>query len=259
MLYRLLILSLFFGPGMAQGTTILVPQIGDGSGFMTEFNFVNFSSTTNRVEVRAYDNNGAPLSILSSQASPFEGQQAVDVRGMEIAGFGSAQLQTFSENRDQVKIGYAEITSTFDEPFGVEAVFRRMSPVGALITSASVLPQPLTREFSFLAFSNSFARTGIALVNPQEEGEIVVTLTLLDRFGTIVGEKTVTLPPRGKIVQFIDESTAAADLFPELAGQSFSGTMEVRASAPVAVTLIKTEGPQFFFTTQTLQAARDIF
>lgn len=243
---------------MAQGATVIVPQIGDGSGFMTEFNFVNFSATTNRVEVRAYDNDGNPWSVLSSQASPFEGQQAVDVRGVEIAGFGSSQLQSFSENRDQVKVGYAEITSDFDEPFGVEAVFRRMSPAGALVTSASVLPQPLTREFSFLAFANSFARTGIALVNADAENQVDVTLKLLDRFGTVVGEKTLSLAPRAKIVQFIDESTVAADLFPELASQDFSGTMEGRATGPIGVTLIKTEGPQFFFTTQTLQAARDL-
>jgi hypothetical protein len=253
--YNTLVFTLLTGLGLAANNTVYIPQIGFGEGLETTFTFLNFSATTNRLEIRAYDSDGNEVDLLYRPGSPFEDEIAVDTLGVEVAGFGSAEAVTFS---DVFSVGYAEIESDLSEPFGVEVVFRRVSPTGALLTSTSILPQPLSKAFSFLAFSDSFARTGVALVNPADNAQSAnVTLTLLDRFGGEKGKAVVVLSPGAKFSQFIDEASAQAVLFPELQQEQFSGTIEVRADVPVAVAILRTEGPQFFFTTQTVQQPRN--
>jgi hypothetical protein len=251
----LLFLVLFGGLAMAKTETVYIPQIGYGDGFETTFSFMNFSATTNRVEIRAFSPEGDPAELLRRAGSPFEDESAAAVIGVEVAGFGSAVAQTLS---DSFQLGYAEIDSDFDEDFGIELVFRRFSG-SRLITSTSILPLPASTAFSFLAFSDSFARTGLALVNPKEnESEAEVTMLLYDNLGLLRGTAEVTLQSGHRFSQFIDESTPAADLFPEIAGEEFSGTIEVRSDVPVAVAILRTEGAEFLFTTQTVQQARDV-
>jgi hypothetical protein len=242
--------------GLAETETVYIPQIGYGDGFETTFSFMNFSATTNRVEIRAFGPDGNPAELLLRNGSPFEGESAAEVIGVEVAGFGSAVAETFS---DSFQVGYAEIESDFDEGFGLELVFRRFGANDRLITSTSILPQPTSTAFSFLAFSDSFARTGVALVNPAANGSAAeVTMLLYDSFGNLLDTAEVTVQSGHRFSQFIDESTPAADLFPEIAAEEFSGTIEVRSDVPVAVTIIRTEGAEFLFTTQTVQQARDV-
>jgi hypothetical protein len=257
-IYGILILTLCGGLGFAETETVYIPQIGYGDGFETTFSFMNFSATTNRVEIRAFDPEGAPAELLRKDGSPIGGNTSAspaEVIGVEVAGFGSAVAETLS---DSFQVGYAEIDSDLGEDFGLELVFRRFDG-DDLITSTSILPQPTSTAFSFLAFSDSFARTGVALVNPAANGsEANVTMILYDNFGNLRGTAEVTLQSGHRFSQFIDESTQAADLFPEIAGEEFSGTVEVRSDVPVAVTIIRTEGAQFLFTTQTVQEARNV-
>jgi len=241
---------------LAETETVYIPQIGYGDGFEPTFSFMNLSSTTNRVEIRAFDPQGAPAKLLLRGGSPFEDASAVEVVGVEVAGFGSATAETFS---DGFQVGYAEIESDFGEDFGLELVFRRFGANNRLITSTSILPQPTSQAFSFLAFSDLFARTGVALVNPADnETAANVTMELYDSLGNLRGTASVVLQAGHRFSQFIDEATPAADLFPEIAAEQFSGTIEVRSDVPVAVTIIRTEGTEFLFTTQTVQQARKV-
>ena len=255
-IYAILVLTFFCGLGLAETETVYVPQIGFGDGFETTFSFMNFSATTNRVEIRAFDPEGVPAELLLRRGSPFEDESAAEVVGVEVAGFGSAIAETFS---DSFQVGYAEIESDFGEDFGLELVFRRFGANDRLITSTSILPQPTSTAFSFLAYSDSFARTGVALVNPAaNNAAATVNMILYDSLGDLVGTAEVVLQSGHRFSQFIDESTPAADLFPEIASEDFSGTIEVRSDIPVAVTIIRTEGAEFLFTTQTVQQARAV-
>jgi hypothetical protein len=254
-IFGILILTLCNGLGLAETETVYIPQIGYGDGFETTFSFINSSATTSRVEIRAFDAEGAPAKLLRKGGSPFEDTVAAEEIGVEIAGFGSATAETFS---DSFQVGYAEVDLNFGEGFGLELVFRRFDG-SRLITSTSILPQPTSKAFSFLAFSDSFARTGVALVNPAANDTAAeVTMTLFDNLGNLRGTAEVTLQSGHRFSQFIDEATPAADLFPEIAAEEFSGTIEVRSHVPVAVTIIRTEGAEFLFTTQTVQQARNV-
>jgi hypothetical protein len=254
-IYRLLVFAIFIGVGMAQGQTVFVPQIAFGNGIETEFIIINNSEDMNRVLVKAYDDSGDPVNLLLADASPFSPRTAVDQLGVEMAGKGVANMFTFSETPDQTTIGYAEIVSDFDAPFGVEVAFRTFDSTGStLLGTTSVLPQPLTQEFSIIAYNNSFASTGFALLNPpSNSGPATVTLTLYDHFGVMVDKSEVVLEVGQKLAKFLSEEP----FFPgTLAGEDdFVGSVEVSSDVPVSVTVIKLEDGSFF-TTQTVQPSR---
>lgn len=247
----LLFAVLLSGTALGQADTH-VAQVGTGQGFETSFNFMNLSSTTSRVSVQVFDNSGDPLPILSLDPGPFGDPFGAAETGLEIAGLGSASLATFPD--PDVLVGYA-VVQVDQGAVGFEVVFRRFDGSGVLVTTTSVLPEPLTQAFSFVAFSNSFANSGIALLNPVENGVTAnLEVEIYNNQGNLIGIRGVALPPGEKIARFINED----ELFPELAGQQFTGSVEVRSDLPVAVTIIKLEGNQGFFTTQTVQPAREI-
>jgi hypothetical protein len=257
-IYRLLLLTLFCGLGLASGDTVYIPQFGHGAGFQTSLTFMNFSSTTNRLEVRTYAEDGTPANLLLRPESPFEQMAAVDTIGVEVAGYGTTSAESYSEDLNAVTVGYAEIDSDFSEGFAVEAVFRRFSDTDVLLTTTSVLPNPAMMQFSFFAFIDSFSRSGVALMNPDLENAATVNMKLLDRFGILVAELDVSLAAGAKIARFLDEDPLFDAYFQSIAGQDFTGSVEVSADRPVAITVIKTEGSEGFFTTQTIQSAREI-
>jgi hypothetical protein len=254
LIYRLIIFALFVGVGFAQGQTIYIPQIAHGNGIETEFNFINLSEDMNRIGVRAFDNDGNPVNLLLADASPFLPMQAVEELGSEIPGLGVAQLRTYSETPDMVVVGYAEIYSDFDAPFGVEVAFRSFAQDGTLVTTTSVLPQPVSDAFSIIAYNNDFASSGFALLNPpSSDGSATVDMALYDHFGVMLGETTVVLEPGEKIARFLSEDPLFDDI---LAGvDDFIGSVEVISDIPVSVTVIKLEEGDFF-TTQTVQPSR---
>jgi hypothetical protein len=146
--------------------------------------------------------------------------------------------------------------SDFDAPFGVEVAFRTFDSTGeTLLTTTSVLPQPLTDEFSIVAYNNSFASSGFALLNPpSNSGSATVELTLYDHFGMMVAETEVVLEAGEKLARFLNEDPFFKDA---LAGEDdFIGSVDVSSDVPVSVTVIKLEDGGRFFTTQTIQPGR---
>ena len=265
MLYRriipkLLIPLLFFGAALAQVEVevIYIPQVGHGGGLETVFNFMNGSNMLNRVTLETYDNAGEPANLLLRRESPFEEEAAVDSLGLEVSGLGTTAAVSSNEDSNQVDVGYALIYSDWGEDFGVEVVFQQFNSQGSLTATTAIIPLPPTDAFSFVAFSNSFAKTGIALlIPPDAEEDAEVTLTLFDNTGTWLGDAVVELGPGEKIAQFLNEE----GLFPdELADGEFTGSCEVRSPNPVAVTILKQSGSSSnpLLSTQTVQDPRVI-
>ncbi|HUG44797.1 MAG TPA: hypothetical protein VMN76_11220 [Acidobacteriota bacterium] len=252
MLKRFILICLFSTPAFGQSSEVLVPLTGHGLGFETTFTVVNISATTTRVEIEAFSDVGAPLSVLEKPASPFEPASATDRLGLELAGLGNGEAASLGANPESLQVGWARVTS--DGPIGVEVVFRRRDAEGRLLTSASVLPQPSSSELSLIAFANPFARTGLALLNGGNQAASVEAF-LFNRFGELLGVRELVIGPQSRIQQFVDEDS----FFPELFGRDFTGSIEIRSSSPLAVTVIKLEGgAQAFFTTQTVQPARPL-
>jgi len=246
------VVFLLAGVSLAAGDIVYVPQVGHGAGFETSFVFMNLSATTNRLEVRAYDSDGLPVDLLKDPGSALVTPSEANVIGVEVPGYGVSEAVTLNADINTLQVGYAEVSSDLDEPFGVEAVFRTYSGSN-LVTATSVLPVDPARQFSFIAYADGWNRTGIALLNPAGNGAAAdVTMTLLDKNGDEADELVVNLAAGGKTTLFIDE--LFADYFST--ADDFLGSVEVDSTQPVTATILKFEGA--FMTTQTIQPSRDM-
>ena len=243
---------LFAGMMLAESEIVYVPQVGHGAGFETSFVFMNLSATTNRLEVKAFDSNGLPVELLKNPGSALETPYSANVIGVEVPGYGISEAVTLNADTNSLQVGYAEISSDFGEPFGVEAVFRTYSG-NSLVTATSVLPVEPVERFSFIAYSDGWNRSGIALLNPAEnEAAADVTVTLMNRFGDIEDELILNLDAGVKTTLFVDELFSA---YFSTAGD-FMGSVEINSTEPVTATILKFEGS--FMTTQTVQPERGI-
>jgi hypothetical protein len=130
-------------------------------------------------------------------------------------------------------IGWASITSTTE--IGVVTVLKYLQVPGDVVTSTSILPDPMTEAFSFLAQHRAPASTALALLNPSETETATVSVKLYKRDGEFQEERTIQLSPRGKVVQFLNEG----ELFTNL--DIFFGTAEVSSTLPLAAMIIEVE------------------
>jgi len=234
----------------AEDDIVYVPQVAHGQGLETTFVFMNLSATTNRLEIKAFDSDGLAVELLRDPGSALVPPSTSTVLGVEVPGYGVSEAVTLTASAQDLKVGYAEVSSDFNEPFGVEAVFKTYSG-NTLDTASSVLPVDPANSFSFIAYADGVNRTGIALLNPAENGVASdVTMTLLNDNGDEVDELVVPLESGAKTTLFIDE--LFSDYF-STAG-AFLGSVEVDSTQPVTATILKFEGE--FMTTQTIQPSR---
>ncbi|MGI8783448.1 MAG: hypothetical protein ACR2L2_07360 [Acidobacteriota bacterium] len=250
MIRRGILFAFLLGVGasaaLAQPKTILIPQLAHGQGNVSEILFINLTNTTNLIDVRTYDNSGAPINLLSNFSSPLgQGATAVSASGVELAGLGIAFLRTASAAPNTLQIAWAEVSSS--GPVAVEIVISILDANQKLLSATSVLPQPLTAAFSFATVFSQTVGTGVALVNPKTSLQSAnIRLRLFDRFGQFLGEQTVTLAPGGKTSRFVHE------LFTGLS--NFAGSVDVRSDVPVGVMVLRVEG--LHLTTQQLLPPR---
>lgn len=236
----------------AEEEIVYVPQVAHGQGLETTFVFMNLSATTNRLEIKAFDSAGLPVELLQDPGSALVPPSTSTVLGVEVPGYGVTEAITLTASAQDLAVGYAEVSSDFDVPFGVEAVFKTYAG-NALDTASSVLPVEPMNKFSFIAYADGVNRTGIALLNPAENGAAAdVTMTLLNNNGDEVDELIVPLESGAKTTLFIDE--LFADYF--AASGDFLGSVEVDSTQPVTATILKFEGT--FMTTQTIQPSRSM-
>ncbi len=248
----LIVILFLAGVVLAGGDIVYIPQVAHGQGLETTFVFMNLSATTNRLEIRAFDSNGLPVELLKDPGSALVPPSTSTVLGVEVPGYGVTEAITLTSSAQELKVGYAEVSSDFDEPFGVEAVFKTYAG-NTLDTASSVLPADPMNGFSFIAYADGVNRTGIALLNPAgNEAAADVTMTLLNNNGDEVDEMAVSLEPGSKTTLFIDELFAG---YFATAGD-FLGSVEIDSTRPVTATILKFEGS--FMTTQTIQPSRSL-
>lgn len=209
-------------------------HLADGQGQTTLITLNNLTSEVAEGEVRLFDGDGQPLTVL------VEGFPAVvrSVIPFTIAANASVRIQTLGGTT--LKAGWARVTS--NRPIAGSSIFQfgeggdiffeagvgdaRATGKASVFVSRTGMPADPGRQFS----------TGFALGNPSGETATVTLRLRNNTAGAVLGTVTLTLPANGHIARFIQE------VFPDLAPLGFEGTLEVESSVPLVVTALRTQG-----------------
>lgn len=228
----------------AFGETMYVPHIVTGKDlqlslrFQTLFEVLNLSDNQIEIRVELVSDDGDPLKVFET-GGLIGGLQFVSEMEFELPGYGGEVLRTTLIPMNVGRgTGWAKFESS--GPIHITAVLRSWSQEDFhIVTATSVVSVDLTQEFStFARFRHLHsAGTGIALLNPfQSETEVV--FHLISQFGEVLGERSITLEPMGKISQFFDE----VPLFDDVGNERGSPVaVEVRSSQPVSAVAIRVD------------------
>lgn len=212
--------------------TSYLSQIGDGpipgnGAFQTTIVVSNLTNSTARGALSLFASDGTPLML------PFNGNMRSNVQ-FAIPPFGSVTLETDGTS-DPVKVGYGQIVS--EAPVEGTAIFRVIQNDGSIETEAGVG----STESRFSAVGsvqkevNGNFDSGIAVVNTSDQ-DADAEIFAIDFNGTVVAinEDILDLGPGEHIARFLGQ------IFDELAGQDFTGTISIRSDVPLAVVILRT-------------------
>lgn len=196
----------------------------------TTFVVVNLSTRPVQGWVTAYTSTGDLMKAFGIS------WPVVSIRPIAEQGFISPPLgqrfvstrTTFLSDETEFQVGWAEIVS--DGAIGI-VVQLTWSKAGRIITTTSLLPDPLTTNFSTYAQVSLSSATGVALLNPSSV-PTQVRIAIYDSEGNFLDQRRIILPPKNKIAQFLNEG----ELFTEL--QLLQGSVEVSSPVPLAATAI---------------------
>lgn len=179
---------------------------------------------------------GAQLEFFQSDGSPFaleltNGQQGSSFTFTVPPG-GSTFLT--SKGTGGLTAGYARVNST--APLGGTLLYSLRDAVGSVTTEAGVGASKAVRHFSIPVLFGGGADTGIAIANPLS-GSADLQLWLKDNSGAIVQESAQNLAAGQHLAAFVSQFFDVLNGMP-----SFSGTMEITASAPVFAIALKQQG-----------------
>jgi len=189
--------------------TYYFPHLAFGGGFETSLTYVNYSAQSVRCQTTFFSDSGGLLPV------PFAGAAVTD-RTDDLGPGGSIHVQTSSGIRP-LTTGWAQAHCT--APLKASLLYRFFSqgiPQGEATVNAVTAP-----DTEFVTFAES--RTGVAWANPSASTALV-TITALDSTGLFLGSTTVTLPPNAH---------GAANIGPLLNLSSFSGSIQIAATAPI--------------------------
>jgi hypothetical protein len=138
----------------------------------------------------------------------------------------------------EVTAGWARVTATGS--FSVTELWQFTDASGELINQVGVAPSPTTTSLRLFAFirQESEAKTGIAVANPSNTEESVLSVRRLSPEGEPLEERTILLGPLKHSVSFLDEDPYFSEL------TNFEGTVEIVATAPIAAVAARLDGGQ---------------
>jgi hypothetical protein len=159
------------------------------------------------------------------------------------ANFGATTIETTGASAPAV-VGYAKaqpVASTTPTGFAILGLRQN----GVLVTETAVPGTTAITSVRTFAEVNGPINTGLAIVNPSS-ASVVVSFNFTDQAGNDFGQNSFTLAANAHIARFFSEA-------PFGLRSGFIGTFTVNASAPIAVTAVRTlvnERSQFLMTTQ---------
>jgi hypothetical protein len=229
---------------------MFVPQVVAGreanSGLVlkTTFHMWNLSNSEVTGQIDLFQNSGEPMNGFHVIVGPPAQPGYVSSANFDIPANGSFMASTATEWYAPVEdipllIGWAKITSS--APIGLVvtlAALNRDEFKSYTVASSTSLTANTLTAFSTFGLIDYQAATGLALLNPSEAEERKVHVTVFDNFGFQRGERTLTLPPHGKIVQFLHEGS----FFPELNDKAIRGPLTVTADGPIAAAAVRVDG-----------------
>src|SRR5262249_14913702 len=127
--------------------------------------------------------------------------------------------------------GYAVVTPDVGSVSPAGTAIFQFTDQGQVVTEASAAAtQPTKRARIFV--DHTIGRTGLAVAKPGKL-PAPLTLGLVDRFGTLKGTTTKTVPAGAHLAQLGDE------LFSGYLTDGFNGLLEIQSSTPVSAITIK--------------------
>jgi hypothetical protein len=225
------------GQNWAQSVDYFIPQVADGGGFKTFFTVTNLSASTNAqffiqvVTDPAYSLNPLLLNIPGQTGGRSSGTVAIQPGG---------QVTLSTVGGSSLSVGWADITSS---NVGVSAVYVVLDGMGNVTGAAGVLPQASQASTTVIGLIKPNAKTGVAVLNPSAN-TAHITFKLVDAGGGPVStDRSVTLAPLTRIVQFFNESPLFTDV------TDFDGSVQIDSDVPVQILTIRLDFPSISIST----------
>ncbi len=217
-----------------------------------------FEARETEFEIVTCSEEGEPLNMMAVPAGP-QGHLTTSYITKTIPPNDTFQVNSLNDNPDsQIDVGYAIVRSL---GFVVPEVIFNIRRGNGFLTSTNVPILPILTATSFFADIDEATplNTGIAFFfpsefdtlggDPPEPGVVraMIELFLLDEQGEIVAETEFTVDRGHKTDDFLGQFFAGqlGDIT-----QPFQGSLEIRASHPVAILPLRQEG--LVLTTQAL-------
>jgi hypothetical protein len=205
--------------------TRILPQFAFGGGWYSAIYFTNTSPNALSFPVRFITDNGTPLSV------PAVGSATTVV----LPARGAAVIE--APNTGPLTLGYVAV----DLPDAVAAygVFRQ-SVQGYPDQEAVVPLSGSSATTCTLAWDDRSVSTAVAVVNPSSQ-DAVLTVTLRDDFGQLIGASSVALAAGNKVALFLRQMPGLSGMV----GKRGSADVSVSQGAAVAVLGLRFNGPAF--------------
>jgi hypothetical protein len=213
---------------------LIFPHLAAGEGYRTQLVLINRGPETSSGPVRFVASNGTPLSLRVNGTTLSDLSYTIQPDGV---------YQVELESPSGLSVGYAVLNPVTGSAAPAGTVNFRFVANGTVVTEAAVAAsRPTTVGRIFVDYLGS--QTGVAFANAGPQAADV-TLTLMDRYGTVDSTTTLTLPAGQQLARFVHE------FFPNV-GDGFSGQMEIRSSisvVPVTLKLVANTRGELVLTT----------
>ena len=215
------------------GTSLVVPHVLSGGGFVTRLTLMNLDVTSNAFDVKFYDQSGK---LLQEQ-------------NVNVPVGGTARLSTGESSRfSPTQVSWALVTASAGAE--VNSFFELEDGSGKVINTIGFNSAAAQTDFTvpveFMPGSGgNVGRTvGVAIANPSTAAA-TVTLKLIDSTGNVLATSTLNLGANAQ--QAIDLSTVAA-FKAVLPASDFVGVVTVNASSPVSTIALGDDFGPFYST-----------
>ena len=201
-------------------TTQYFPHFVLGGGWITIFTIHNPSASAITVRLEMYNNDG---SIFSSD------DVALNAGGTQSVSIPPPAVLT---------TGWARLTSV--DSFSGTMLFKFLDSGGQLISQVGVLPSTTTDRLKIFGtvHNETGSNTGIAVANPSETSNSVLTVQRFNAAGLLQDIRTVILGPQQQLARFLTEDPYFVGL------NNFDGIVEVSATQPVTAVTLLLEGSE---------------
>jgi len=225
----------------ASATTYYFAHLAFGAGWQTTLTYVNYTPQTTTCQTTFYSDAGDPLNVPFSDGTN-------SLRTDSLAAGAEIHTQTQSAESEALSTGWAKAQCT--GPVKASLVYRVTN--GGVAQGEAAVNATSVPATEFVSFAQT--ATGIAFANPSSQ-PADVTLTVLDSKGNKLGSKTMTLQPN---------EHSAANVGPLVGLGTFTGSVQIVSTQPIAVVLLNAEAYPVFSSlppadlpTQTVLAGAD--